>query len=152
MDESTDPPTYLILLIPLLFAIVFPLFWCFVCFITSRFGWVQFASRYATEEAPTSPWRFGESARIGLFTNYNKVLNIALDDKGVFLELLVIFRPGHARLLVPWSEVLSIEKSKFGLFTPVICLKLKAGRRQMICTIPPRKKDELESYTGLTVK
>jgi hypothetical protein len=98
-------------LIPFAFFFVFPLFWMLVVWLISRFGWVGLAEHWRTQEIPTGMLYSGASANIN-GARYNHVLQIWLDDKGLFLEPIWLFRVGHVRLLIPWEDVLGVKPTR----------------------------------------
>lgn len=116
MNEPTsaaDPPIWLIVLIPIAFLIIFPLYWCFVVWLIAKLGgWSRLAKRYRTEEAPEGTLHGSVSARIGL-ASYNGMLSCVTNEFGLFLKPMVLFRCGHPPLFIPWSEFHDARKSQF---------------------------------------
>jgi hypothetical protein len=106
----------LILLIAFGFFLVFPLFWIMVVWLISRFGWAALAADYQTTQPPTGSNHTLVSARIGL-SNYNGTLNIWLNESGIFLEPIWLFRVGHARLFLPWQAVGSLKSKPLLWYT-----------------------------------
>ena len=97
--------------IPLAFLLVFPVMWIAVIWLISRFGWVGLASYWHTTETPTGLLYSSASGRIG-GARYNHVLQVWLDDKGLFLEPIWLFRVGHERLLIPWEAVMGMKPTR----------------------------------------
>ncbi len=109
-------------LIPLTFLIVFSVMWMGVIWFISRFGWFGLASYWRTTDTPTGMLYSSASGRIG--ARYNHVLKIWLDDKGLFLETIWLFRLGHERLLIPWEDVLDMKPTRI-LWQTGVRLELK---------------------------
>ena len=112
-EASDDPPAWLIVLIPVLFAIVFPAFWCFVVWILSHVsGWKRLAMRYRTSEKPPGGTYHGLFGMVGL-VSYRGTLNLTTTAVGFFLSPNVLFKFAHPTLFVPWSECQLIRKTSF---------------------------------------
>ncbi|MGJ8656747.1 MAG: hypothetical protein ACSHX6_09865 [Akkermansiaceae bacterium] len=106
---ASDPPLYLIILIPTLMIG----FWCFVCFILSFVGgWGRMAKRYPSNNLPTGDRFTSRSLKVGL-TNYNRCLTIHANQEGIHLAIWLIFRPGHPPIFLPWSELKNQRPSSF---------------------------------------
>lgn len=122
--EPADPPTLVLILIPILFPIVFVSFWCLVVYLISRFGWAGMAKDFATDthkpEGGTS--FYGISGRFGLMAmgNYKSVLNVTLLPQGIHLTPNVLFRFGHQPLLIPWEKVSNVEQRSLGPFKDIV--------------------------------
>lgn len=107
MNET--PPSdnallWLVVLIPIFFAIVFPLFWCFVVWLIAQIGgWSRFATRYRTDRKPGGTISQGVFGQFGL-ASYRGVLTCAANEEGLHLQPNVLFRVGHPPLFIPWSE------------------------------------------------
>lgn len=112
-EAGGDPPVWVIVLIPVIFAIVFPAFWCFVLWILSHVsGWKKLASRYRTSEKPEGGTYYGLFGMVGL-VSYRGTLNVTTTDDGFFLSPNALFRFGHATLFVPWSECRLMRQTAF---------------------------------------
>jgi hypothetical protein len=92
---------------PVLFLLLFLVFWFVVVLALSRIGgWATLAESYpATEEFIGERWRF-RSGRLNR-VSYNNCLTVASNAHGLYLSILFPFRPGHAPLFIPWSDVAS---------------------------------------------
>ena len=112
----------IIFLIPLFFLIAFSGMWMGVIWFISRFGWVGLASFWRTTDIPTGMLYSSASGRI--VARYNHVLQIWLDDKGLFLEPIWLFKIGHERLLIPWEDVLNMKPTRI-LWQTGVRLELK---------------------------
>ena len=122
----------LYLLVPGMFTLIFPLFFCGIIFLISRLGWGRFANEFATDYGKPSG---GESAsfqslRIGpLFPgmNYNNIVTIAASSEGLFLApSFFLFRIGHRDLLIPWNRIDAITAGK-SLWFDTHTLEVRGG-------------------------
>jgi len=95
----------LILLPFVLFLVFFPVLWCFVLWLISRFGgWRTLAGHYRYDgEFPPDVWRF-QSARIGI-SRYSSVLVFAADRRGLFMRTILPFRFAHPPLFIPLGDI-----------------------------------------------
>jgi hypothetical protein len=105
-----------LILIPIAFFTVFPLFWLAVVWLISQFGWAGFATHWETREKPTGTQYELITARIGI-ASYRNSLLVWVNQEGLFLEPIWFFRFAHRRLFIPWEDVTSIKPTKnFWLF------------------------------------
>lgn len=105
MPPETESPGVLLVLIPVLFLLVFPLFWSGIVLLVGTLGgWRRLAAAYpATGAEATTTWRF-RGGRMG-FMNYKGVLDVGVSDAGLHLGVFLPFRVGHPPILVPWDQV-----------------------------------------------
>ena len=117
----------LILIIITTFFIVFPLLWMGIVFMISFMsGWQSLAQRYATIiEAPTNT-RSMASGMVG-FSRYNNVLKVGLSDRGIYLSVFILFRPGHKPLFVPWSDISEVRQVDY-FFRKMYNIKIGSPR------------------------
>ena len=104
MTEPIFSPPWLFVILPLAFLIIFALFWVFVVWLISLFGWQRLAARYCTEQTPTGnrwsgQYGFVNSAR------YGNALNITTNDMGLFIGTVTVFRVNHPCLFIPWHDL-----------------------------------------------
>ena len=122
MQQPGPLPWFLPVLIVVGFLVIFPAFWCAVVkLISVAGGWSRLATRYpASEPALDHRWPM-QSGRFGGLGNYRNVLTVGVGPEGLFLDVMALFRVGHAPLLVPWEdvEVLPDESLFFLSVTPV---------------------------------
>jgi hypothetical protein len=71
-------------------------------------GWRKLARHYRTFSSPPYNTAHWKSARIGL-GNYNKILSVGTDERGLYLTVFWLFKVGHPPLLIPWSEITMIS-------------------------------------------
>ena len=108
MNTTTAEPApdWLIFAIVGGFLIVFPLFWCLVVWILSRVsGWHRLAALHASGSRPVAGvCHVGVTGMVG-GVSYRGVLTLHFDTGGFFLEVMPLFKIGHPRLFIPWSEI-----------------------------------------------
>lgn len=105
------------------FPVVFVAFWSAVCWLISRFGWATLAARWATELPPPRSSLGMCTGRVGL-ANYKGTLELAADREALWMDVMVLFRPGHRPLRIPWAEVEALEGGGWRLFR---AQRLRAG-------------------------
>jgi len=88
------------------FLLVFALFWCGVIWLISHVGgWHRLALRYGVGHLdPTGERCAGVRGMVGM-ASYGGVLIVHFCREGFYLEVMRIFRPGHPRLFIPWSDI-----------------------------------------------
>jgi len=93
-----------ILFVVLLF-LAFALYWCLIVNLISLVsGWRVLARRFGLQQPFMGPTWNWQSARIR-FARYNSCLTVGADPMGIFLRPMVLFRPGHPPLFIPWTEI-----------------------------------------------
>ena len=102
----------LIVLIPLVFAVVFPAFWSAIVWLVGQFGWARLARHYATDAPRTGRTFRMETGQIG-GANYSSSLTVSVEPDGLRLAVMPLFRPGHPPVLIPWEEIGSIRPKRF---------------------------------------
>lgn len=108
--ESSEMPVWAIVLIPIAFFVVFPLFWCFVLWINSHVsGWQRLAARYRSGEEPKGKRWEGIQGRVGVVA-YRGALACITNENGLFLQPAWIFRFGHPQLFLPWSDLHRVRR------------------------------------------
>lgn len=111
-----------------IFPFVFPFFfigmWCAVLRILSIMsGWTQLAERFHhTEKFGGKYYRF-QSARMKQ-VNFSSALEMGVNETGLYLVPMILFRLFHKPLLVPWGEIHAEPFKKF-LFNGY-CLTFKS--------------------------
>jgi len=108
---------YLPIGLPILFVVCFPIFWVAVSFLIALMGgWLALARSYGVEKLPDGESLSGQSAKIGLFGNYNNCLVFVLTDAGLGMRTYWLFKWGHEPLFIPWDQI-TVAPAKFlGLF------------------------------------
>jgi hypothetical protein len=110
------------------FPVVFGLFWSAVVLLISRVGWWhRLAADYACPTAPQGESHSGQTGVLGL-ARYKFTLTVTLAESGLHFQVAWPFRIGHPALLVPWSDVASVETGTwFGFRVATIRLSKKTG-------------------------
>jgi hypothetical protein len=104
--SAPDPNWHIVLYIVVGFAVVFPLFWCFVVWMLSwASGWQRLSRRYASGNRLVTGERHGGVTGMVGMVSYRHVLTLHVAEDGFFIEPLVLFKVGHPRLFIPWNEV-----------------------------------------------
>ena len=97
------------LFVPLIFLLVFPVFWIGINLALSLLsGWRSLARHFRGRPAETAAAVSLGSARMGssIFpTSYNGVLNVSASREGVGLSLFPLFAVGTPPLLIPWDAM-----------------------------------------------
>ena len=95
--------TLILLAVPVFFITL----WCFILWLLSLFsGWRKLATRYGYQDSFQGESLRLQSARIN-GVNYNNVLNLGLNRQGLYISPMVLFRPFHKPLLIPWEEIIA---------------------------------------------
>jgi hypothetical protein len=106
------------------FAVFFVTLWTLVCFLIAAIsGWQSLAKRYRTEREFPAHRRGLQSAQMRMRAGYNNILTVGSDAEGIYLDVLILFRPGHPRLFIPWTEVQAEEPTRW-LFLAMRTLRL----------------------------
>ena len=121
-------------IVVLLAVAALPLFWWGVVTLLGAVGgWRALAAAYAAPDAAplsgTPCWR-GQSGNLNGYMNYNGVLRVCADPRGLGLSVMVLFRPGHAPLLIPWSEIAASHTA--GFFGPWVELRFARAPRTVL--------------------
>ena len=67
------------------FALIFALWWMFVVWLISRFGWNKLAARYATDQQPWGDLHTGQSMLAG-GSRYRRSMNLTTNESGIFAD------------------------------------------------------------------
>lgn len=104
----------------ILLTVGFPLFfvalWCGISLLASRLGgWHRLSRSYAVARAfaGTRRRRFC-SVSFRPATNYGFCTTIGIEEVGLWLSVLPIFRLGHPPLLIPWSDLTATPARVWG--------------------------------------
>lgn len=97
--------------IPFLLPILVVATWLVLVMLLARYGgWQRLAERYralGTFRGKVLRFRSGRLNR----ANYNTCLTVGTDGDRLYLAPLLLYRPGHPPLLIPWKEI-TAEKKK----------------------------------------
>jgi hypothetical protein len=114
---NTSPPTDWRL--GVFFAIAFPVFWCWISFMTSVLGgWHRLAKRYrARSTVRGSAWTAPFAKSHCYATQfYGFYLKVTANEDGIGLALPFMFRVGHPALFIPWSEIVVSRTRRLWVF------------------------------------
>jgi hypothetical protein len=86
--------------------VLFPALGCYASWSFARIGgWARIAKDYASRSVPQGPVFSMMSLQISSFGGYNNCIKVIFCAEGIYMVPFLIFRPGHAPLLIPWSKV-----------------------------------------------
>ena len=87
-------------------------------FVSRLSGWSILAQYYrTTEHSPPGAQRMKSGVmRKGM--RYNNALTIGAEPRGLYVAMPALFRIGHPRLLIPWSDISTQPRQ--GFFGPWI--------------------------------
>jgi hypothetical protein len=74
-------------------------------------GWKTLSKRFRLQQPYTGAFWKWQRAMMRMFVSYNGCLIVGADQMGLFLDIMLLFRPGHPALFVPWNEVTVARKS-----------------------------------------
>jgi len=98
------------------FLVAFPVIWVAVVLVISRLGGWASLSREYPPRAQVGGRRFRfQSGRMRFRTGYGSCLTVGSDPTGLHVSIVFLFRPGHRRLFLPWSDVSFHEGSRRGV-------------------------------------
>jgi len=125
----------------------FAAFWCLITALIGRIsGWAKLASvyQYGGLLELRRVWRY-QSAGFGRFANYGNCLTVGVDEAGLHLATVILFRCGHRALLIPWSD-LTVRRRKM-LFVSRIELRF-AAVPSVVMTISDRLAQRIAETAG----
>ena len=130
---ATDPPTWLIVVLPVAFLIGFVPFWCGVVWLSSRLsGWSRVAKHYRAADKPEG--RFASAYGCIGWGRHNS-LQFHLAEEGLYVQMPAIFGCGYAPLFLPWKDLHSPQSS----FNPLYkCVKLAIGHPRCGWLVVPK--------------
>ena len=90
--------------------------WCGISVLMSFLsGWWELSRNYrSTTIFDGTRFRF-QSASMRLGTSYGNCVNLGVNQNGLYLSVLFLFRLGHPPLFIPWPDV-STTKKRFLFF------------------------------------
>ena len=129
--------------------VCFAAFWSFVVFVIGRLGgWGGLARAFPAQgPAQGQSWHF-ISATIGFLGSYRNALNVTVSPAGIYIRPILVFRIGHAPILIPWHAVTEATSNKF-LFTTRMRLELRdplSGARKQITFYGQSLHDAIEAH------
>lgn len=109
--ESEITPGWLLVLLPILPFVAFPLMWCGVLWINSQIGgWSRLAKRYRSSEIPNGKSFTSVQGQVGI-VSYRAALECSANEEGLFIRPWAIFRFAHPLLFIPWSEMHGVKRT-----------------------------------------
>jgi hypothetical protein len=102
----SDNPILIVLMIPLALAL-FATIWTVTCFLIARMnGWNHLATLYSANagEFQGRKW-YLQSGRMRGWGRYKGALTLGANDRGLYLAVVLPFRPGHPPLFIPWESI-----------------------------------------------
>lgn len=117
------------------FVIAFPLVWCLVVVLLSRVGgWHRLGQKYAAGDRAIEGGSVSPSHVTVGSVRYRYVITLHLVDDGFFVDVMPLFRLGHPRLFIPYTEITSRRPARlshsehFGIGDPELTtITLPAG-------------------------
>ncbi|MFL7812208.1 MAG: hypothetical protein ACK2TT_03040 [Anaerolineales bacterium] len=87
------------------FPIYFIALWCFILWLIALAGgWKKLSGHYRQLGDFQGQILRMQSARLN-WSNYSNILRIGLSERGLYMSPMVLFRPFHPPLLIPWEEI-----------------------------------------------
>lgn len=142
---AADPPTWLVVLLPVLFLLAFVPLWCGIVWISSRFsGWSRVAAHFRAGGKPE-----GRHANAFGCVGWGRhsSLQFHLAEEGLFVQMPSIFRFGYAPLFLPWRD-LHTPQATFAPLYP--CVKLAIGHPRRGALVVPKSFYEQTLLPHLT--
>ncbi len=94
------------------FVIVFPLFWSAIVVLISRLsGWADLARQYPADGPVAGEVFRWCSARIRFLSSYSNCLTVTVSPDGIHIQPVILFRMGHAPLLLPWDAITALDRN-----------------------------------------
>jgi hypothetical protein len=101
VSSRSVPVPFVVWLIPFFFVGL----WLLVTLIISRVsGWTRLAESYRFDQPFTGTMFRWQSVSLGR-TGYNNSLQLGVNDQGLYMAPMALFRMFHPPLFLPWSEV-----------------------------------------------
>ena len=121
--------------IMLIFPVVFIIFWVGISFLLAYLGgWARLAQYYEVRSPFAGQKWHMQSGRMGM-TNYKGCLTVGVNESGLYLAVLPIFRAGHPPLFIPWYDITTAPSKQFFMsyldftFARVPSLRLRLPER-----------------------
>ncbi len=142
--ESTSE-SFFILFTFFLCGALFIVIWLIMLYLVSHFGgWRKLHKAYQFPSRIGNPFlvKTFQSIQLGM-SNYNGIMKLSYYPEGLGMEVMILFRFQHPKILIPWKDIKLKEKSK-NIFT---WNKLEIGN-PFIATISVNNKvlEEINNY------
>ncbi len=105
---------FFIFFIVILCGALFIAIWLSMLFLVSRFGgWGKLYKAYKFPERIGNPFlvKSFQSIQLGI-SNYNGIMTLSYYPEGLGMEVMILFRFQHPKILIPWKDIKLKEKSK----------------------------------------
>jgi hypothetical protein len=102
------PTPYLI--IPV-FLFVFIAIWLLLRYIASKMGWSALVEKYKRIDPPA----LKNVGMVSLLINkayYGKLLIMKYNEEGIYFKPLILSRPFHDPVLIPWKEIKEVKDKR----------------------------------------
>lgn len=94
------------------FLVLFLSLWCVGCFLFAHVsGWARLAAHFRTTNAPEGRRLSMQTGWIGMI-HYTGCLIVHVAEGGMYLETFPLWRIGHPRLFIPWTEFNNLRQTK----------------------------------------
>lgn len=94
------------------FPVYFVSLWVLVAFISSRFGWIHLHREFGSRAPANGKWLGWRSMRIN-WMHYRNSIVIYIDETGLYMKPMILFRLFHAPVLIPWERFSKSEEQTF---------------------------------------
>ena len=81
--------------------------------ISRMSGWRELSENYPSPGMLDGQMFRFQSASLRLGTNYGGCLNVGVNQMGLHLSLVALFRIGHPPVFIPWPDISTEEKRGF---------------------------------------
>ena len=105
-------------------------------------GWKKMARKYRTFQSAPANTRYGIHAMIGI-SRYNGILNLGTSSQGLYMSVMFLFKFGQPPLLIPWTEIKSIQAKQWLFYGEVYSIKTANNVRFMI---PAKYLEDIQEY------
>lgn len=106
--------------LPVIFPFLFALLWVFSGLIFSiGSGWFLLAKRYKSKKIFSGKEFNGISASVGWF-RYSGILTIGINQEELLLDVFLLFKTAHPRLIIPLNKITGYEKKSFFVSSLVV--------------------------------
>ena len=115
---DTNSENFFVHLIIFLGTDLFIAIWLGILFLISHLGgWSKLHKAYKFPNRVQKPFltKKFQSIQIGI-SNYNGVMTLSYYPEGLGLEVMILFRFQHPKILIPWKEIKLKQKSQ-SIFT-----------------------------------
>lgn len=99
-------------------AIILPIYfvtlWTGISFLIAKIGgWGLLARRFRLNSTFAGEKWSMQSAAMRFGVSYNNCLTVGANNRGLFVQTMILFRLWHPPLFVPWSEITVFPKKRW---------------------------------------